>query len=348
MSARMKLPAKVEVCDITVRDGFQNLETFIPTEAKLYLIEELTQCGFKNLEITSFSNPKRVPQFRDAETVLQGIKRRPDVRYQAVALTEAAVKRAVEAREKGYGPDKIVTMISTSQSHNLVNAGELHDQHFRNLEKWGRMIKDAGMIFCGTVGTVFGCPIEGPVPLSRAWEFARRHFDIGVDEIEYGDTTGEGTPDRVWEFYTELMARMPWPEKHIVHFHESRGWGLANCLAALQAGMVRFEASMGGLGGQPASMVDRVPVLGTGESYTPSDLTGNVRAEDLVVLLDEMNIDTGIDVDRYLRIGATLERIVGRRLRSWTVLSGRIPKTPTPVMEKVRQRFADQLAQEKG
>ena len=343
MSSALNLPPKVEVCDLTVRDGFQNLEIYIPAEAKLYLIEELSQCGFKNIEVTSFSNPRRLPQFRDTNEVLQGIKRRSDIRYQAVALNEKAILRAIDLREKGFGPDKVVTMISTSQSHNLVNAGEMHEDHFRKLEKWARMVKDAGMIFCGTVGTVFGCPIEGPVPMERAWEFARRQFDLGADELEYGDTTGEGTPDRAYRFYSGLRERFPDVGRHIVHFHESRGWGLANCFAALQAGMVRFEASMGGLGGQPASIIDRVPVQGTGGAYTPSDLTGNVRAEDLVVMLDEMGIETGIDVSRYLRLGGMLEKVVGRRLRSWTVLSGRIPKGPTPFFEEVRRRFADKL-----
>ena len=341
------LPKKVEVCDLTVRDGFQNLEIYIPAEAKLYLIEELSQCGFKNIEVTSFSNPKRIPQFRDTEDVLRGIKRRPGTIYQAVTLTEKAIERAIDMKHKGFGPDKVVTMISTSQSHNLVNAGELHDEHFRKLEKWARMVKDAGMIYCGTVGTVFGCPIEGPVPLERAWEFAKRYFDLGADEIEYGDTTGEGTPDRAYRFYSGLKERFPDTTKHIVHFHDSRGWGLANCRSALQAGMHRFEASMGGLGGQPASIVDRVPVQGTGGSYTPSDLTGNVRAEDLVVMLDEMGIDTGIDVSRYLKLGGLLEKIVGRRLRSWTVVSGRIPKNPTPFLDLVQQRYAEKLASTK-
>ena len=339
----LNIPKKVEICDLTVRDGFQNLDIYIPTEAKLFLIEELTQAGFTKIEVTSFSNPKRFPQFRDAEEVLKGIKRRPHITYQVVTMTELAVQKAIEIKEKGYGPDKVVAMISTSQSHNLVNAGEIHADHWRKLEKWIKLVKDAGIIFCGCVGTVFGCPIEGPIPLERAWDFAKRFFELGADEIEYGDTTGEGTPDRVYLFYQELLQRFPQSSKHIAHFHESRGWALSNCLAAMQAGIYRFEASMGGLGGQPASIVDRVPVQGTGESYTPSDLTGNVRGEDLVVLCDEMGIETGINVDRYLQTGRILEKIVGRRLRSWTVLSGRIPKEPTPYADKVKKKFAEKL-----
>ncbi|MCR4441002.1 MAG: hydroxymethylglutaryl-CoA lyase [Peptococcaceae bacterium] len=339
----IKLPEQIEICDVTIRDGFQNLDIFIPTEAKLYLIEELSLAGFKKIEITSLSNPKRIPQFRDAEEILKQVERRPDVTYQVVTMNEVAVRRAIALKEKGFGPDKVVVMISTSQSHNLVNAGEKHADHWPKIKQWIRMVKESGMIFCGCIGTIFGCPIEGPVPLVRAWEFAERFFEMGVDEIEYGDTTGEGTPDRVFQFYQEIIRRLPDVKRHIAHFHESRGWALANCVAALQAGIARFEASMGGLGGQPASMVDRVPVIGTGESYTPSDLTGNVRAEDLVVLLDEMGIRTGIDIDRYLEIGRLLEKIVGRKLRSWTTSSGRIPKSPTPYLEKVKKRFAHVL-----
>lgn len=340
----LALPNKVEVCDLTIRDGFQNLDIYIPTEAKLYLIDELTTAGFTHIEVTSFSNPKRIPQFRDAEEVLKGIKRRPGMTYQVVTMNETAIRRAVETKQKGYGPDKVVAMISTSQSHNLVNAGEIHSEHWQKLRSWCKMITESGMTFCGCVGTVFGCPIEGPVPLERAWEFADRFFDLGAAEIEYGDTTGEGTPDRVFLFYNKLFERFPDNKLHVVHFHESRGWGLANCLAALQAGAVRFEASMGGLGGQPASMLDRVPVAGTGDSYTPSDLTGNVRSEDFVVMLKEMGIETGIDAEHYLKIGHVVEKIVGRRLKSWTVQSGTIPKQPTPFLEQVRAKYAGLLS----
>jgi hydroxymethylglutaryl-CoA lyase len=340
---KLELPKKVSIGDITVRDGFQNLNIFIPTETKLYIIEELQKIGFKDIEVTSLSNPKHLRQFADAEEVLKSIKRRPDVKYQVVTMNERAIERAIDAKQKGYGPDKVIVMMSTSQSHNLVNAGELHKDHWAKMGKWVKMTKASGILFCGCLGTIFGCPIEGPVPLERAWEFADRYADLDVDEMLYGDTTGEGTPDKSFEFYSRLIEKYPNPDFHVVHFHESRGWALSNNFAALQAGMTRFEASMGGLGGQPASVVDRIVVSGTGESYTPSALTGNSRAEDLLVMFDEMGIKTDIDVDAYIRLGKLLEQVIGRRLRSWTTETGRIPKKPTDYLEKVRVRFAEKL-----
>ncbi|MBI2907726.1 MAG: hydroxymethylglutaryl-CoA lyase [Chloroflexi bacterium] len=323
------LPKSVAITELVARDGFQHEQRFIPTEAKIWVINALTDAGYRHIEASSFANPKYVPQFKDCETVLKSIKRKPGVTYSTVNMTVRAVERACQARQEGWGPDKMVCMISTSESHNLRNAGEKHADHWPKLKEWLKMSHAAGIRFCGCVGTVFGCPIEGPVPVQRAVEFTDRFLDMGADEIEYGDTTGEGTPDRVFDFYSRMVEKYPDPNVHIAHFHESRGWALANCLAALQAGVARFESSMGGIGGQPADMIDGVPIAGTGALYTPSDITGNTRSEDLLVMLDEMGIETGIDVDKALATGRMVERIVGRRLRSYCTETGRIPKAPT-------------------
>lgn len=326
---QMQLPKAVAIGEVSVRDGLQHEETFIPTETKIYLIEALADAGYRHIEATSFANPRYVPQFRDCDEVLKRIKRRPGITYSTVTMTEKSVERACEARRQGWGPDKIVCMISTSESHNQRNAGQKHADHWPLLAQWVKMAHDAGIIFNGTIGTIWGCPIEGPLPLQRAYEFVDRFFQMGADEIEYGDTTGEGTPNRAFEFYATVLDRYPDKNAHVAHFHESRGWGLANCLAALQAGVTRVESSLGGIGGQPANMIDRVPIAGTGALYTPSDITGNVRTEDLVVMVDEMGIETGLDVDRVLAIGRLMERILGRRLRSYCTQTGRIPKQHT-------------------
>lgn len=323
------LPKAVILGEVGVRDGFQHEPHFIPTEAKVYLINALAEAGYKHIEATSFANPRNVPQFRDADEVLKKITRKPRVTYTTVTITQRSVERAIQAKLAGYGPDRIVVMISTSESHNLRNAGQRHADHWPLLAQWCRQAHEAGLKYCGCIGTVFGCTIEGPVPLERALEFTDRYLNLGADDLEFGDTTGEATPNRVFEFYSQLLDRYPNPNLHVAHFHESRGWGLSNCLAALLAGVTRFESSLGGLGGQPADMVDGVPVAGTGAIYTPSDITGNVRSEDLVVMLDEMGVATGLDVDKVLQIGRLLERMLGRRLRSYTTETGRIPKTPT-------------------
>lgn len=323
-----KPPKSVQLTETLLRDGLQHEEHFIPTEAKIYLIDAIVEAGYKRIEVTSFSNPLNVPQFRDAEEVLKRIQRKPGVVYVVSTVTRRAVERAIEAAQKGYGPGMIGCMISTSESHNLRNTGQTHAERWAEVKSRLRMAHDAGMKLSCCVGTVFGCPIEGPVPIERAMEFAGRFLDIGADQIMYGDTTGEGTPDRVYDFFCRIFDKYP-GAIHVAHFHESRGWGLANCLAALLAGVTYFDCSMGGIGGQPAAIVDRVPVRGTGSRYTPSDITGNVRSEDLIVMFDEMGIETGLDVDKVLDIGRLLERILQRRLKSYCTQTGRIPKGPT-------------------
>ncbi|MFH1480266.1 MAG: pyruvate carboxyltransferase [Pseudomonadota bacterium] len=327
----LNLPKKVTVGECVVREGAQHEEHFIPTKAKLWLLDRLIKAGFKKVEVTNFSSPKYLPQFADAEEVLKGIQPlKQGVTYSTVAVTQSAVDRAVKTCEEGFGPTEITNMWSTSESYSTRNTGMTHTKLFEVTPGWIKKAHEAGMQFCGCVGTVFGCSIEGPVPIERALEFAKRLLDMGADSIMFGDTTGEATPDRVYDFYCEVKDQLPAATVN-AHFHESRGWGLSNCLAALQAGADFFDASMGGIGGQPATILDRVPVPGIGKLITPSDITGNVRSEDLIVMLDEMNIELGLDVDMVLDIGRAVEKIFGRRLRSYTVETGRIPKGPRKV-----------------
>jgi len=161
-------------------------------------------------------------------------------------------------------------------------------------------------------------------------EFTKRFLDIGADDIEHADHDGSAPPDKVFEYFSMIMDEIPDPKLHIAHFHVTRGWGLANVLAALQTGITHFESTLGGIGGQPANFVDNCPVAGTGKYYyVDPNIVGLVSTEDMVVMMDEMGIETGIDVERLLEIGQTLERIVGRRLRSECIRTGRIPKKPT-------------------
>jgi hydroxymethylglutaryl-CoA lyase len=182
----------------------------------------------------------------------------------------------------------------------------------------------------GTVSTIWGCPIEGPTEMSKAIEFTKRWFDIGATDVEHADHDGSASPDRVYKYYSMLLDAIPTPEKHIAHFHTTRGWGLANVLAALQAGVTNFESTMGGIGGQPANFIDGYPVAGTGKYYYDDpNIVGLVTTEDMVVMMDEMGIDTQVDVDKVLEIGRMVEKIVGRRLRSEAIRNGRIPKELT-------------------
>jgi hydroxymethylglutaryl-CoA lyase len=197
-------------------------------------------------------------------------------------------------------------------------------------EKYIPLAQREGLKVCGTVSTIWGCPIEGPTELKKAVEFTKRWLDIGADDIEHADHDGSAPPNKVYEYYSMILDAIPDTTKHIAHFHVTRGWGLANVLAALNAGITHYESTLGGIGGQPANFVDGMPVAGTGKYYyeDPS-ITGLVSTEDMVVMMDEMGIETELDVDRILATGRMVEKIVGRRLRSECAHSGRIPKSLT-------------------
>ena len=330
----MKYPKKVVIGDITVRDGFQHEERFIPTDSKVWMLEQLVLAGFKHIEVSNFGNPRGMPQFKDADEVFKRIRsskkvkdKLDDVLLTAVTIRERAIQRAIEAKKEGYGPDRILLMVSTSESHQFKNSGLSLKEYWAMSEEWIKKAKDVGIKVNGTVSTIWGCPIEGPTDMKDAIAFTNRWFDIGADDVEHADHDGSASPDRVFDYYLQLLQAVKDPHKQIAHFHTTRGWGLANVLAALQAGVTNFEATMGGIGGQPANFVDGVPVSGTGDYYyNDPNIVGLVAMEDMVVMMDEMGIDTGLDIDKVLEIGRMTERIVGRPLRSEANKSGRIPK----------------------
>jgi hydroxymethylglutaryl-CoA lyase len=331
----MKYPKKVVIGDITVRDGFQHEEIFIPTEAKLWLAEELILSGFKHIEVSNFGNPKGMPQFKDCDNLFKLLRKSKrvkhlidDVSLTAITIRERAVQRAIDAKKEGWGPDRILLMVSTSESHQFKNSGLSLAEYWKMSEEWVKKAKDVGMTVNGTVSTIWGCPIEGPTDMNKAIEFTKRWFDIGANDVEHADHDGSASPDRVYEYFSRLLEKVDNPHKQIAHFHTTRGWGLANVLAALQAGMTNYESTMGGLGGQPANFVSGVPVSGTGAYYykDASDV-GLVSTEDMVVMMDEMGIETNLDIDRILETGKMVEKIVGRKLRSESIRNGRIPKS---------------------
>lgn len=330
----MQYPKKVTIGDITVRDGFQHEEQFVPTEAKVWMLEQLILAGFKHLEVSNFGNPRGMPQFKDADAVFKGIRNSKivkdklnDVVLTAVTIRERAIQRAIEAKKEGYGPDRILLMVSTSESHQYKNSGLSLKEYWKMSEEWIKKAKDAGILVNGTVSTIWGCPIEGPTNMDDAIDFTNRWFDIGADDVEHADHDGSASPDRVFAYYSKMLQAVKNPNKQIAHFHTTRGWGLANVLAALQAGVTNFESTMGGIGGQPANFVDGVPVSGTGDYYYKDpNIVGLVSTEDLVVMLDEMGVDTQLNVDKVLEVGRMTEKILGRKLRSEANKSGRIPK----------------------
>ena len=278
-----------------------------------------------------------MPQFADADDLMKGLHNSKkikdllsDIEITAVTIRERSIERAIQAKKEGWGPDRILLMVSTSETHQKKNSGLNLADYWKMSEEYIKKAIDAGIKVNGTVSTIWGCPIEGPTEMSKAVEFTKRWLDIGVSDVEHADHDGSASPDRVYEYFSMILDAIPDTSKHIVHLHTTRGWGLANILAALQAGMTHYESSMGGIGGQPANFVSGVPVSGTGTYYYKEpNLAGLVSTEDMAVMMDEMGIDTGIDLDKVLEIGNMVEKILGRRLRSETIKSGRIPKSLT-------------------
>jgi len=336
-----RMPRKVRLGDITIRDGFQHEEEWIPTEAKIYYLQELAFAGVKRMEVTNLGNPRIMPQFKDAEEVLKGVHndifknrlakkgiRHEDIEWTCVTIREPAVDQAIRLKERGFGPDRILMMVSTDEEHHFANSGTTLPDYWKEAERCIKKCKAAGIKMCGTVSTIWGSPISGPTRFEDALEFTKRWLSIGADDIEHADHDGSAPPNQVYRYFSMILDELPNTDLHIAHFHVTRGWGLANVLAALQAGIDIFEGTIGGMGGQPANFLGKVPVPGTGSYYYKDpNVVGLVTFEDMCVMLDEMGIDLcGIDIDRILEIGRMMERTAGRRLRSESILNGRIPK----------------------
>ena len=330
----MNYPKKVVIGDITVRDGFQHEEIFVPTTAKLWVLEEMILAGIKHLEVTNFGNPKGMPQFKDSDDLFKQIRKSKkvgdildDVSLTAVTIRERSIERAIQAKKEGWGPDRILMMVTTSEAHQKQNSGITLKEYWKMAEEWIPKAHEAGLTVNGTVSTIWGCPVSGPTELSAAVDFTQRWFDIGANDVEHADHDGSASPDRIYRYFSMLQEAVGKTHKQIVHLHTTRGWGLANVLAALQAGMTNYEATLGGIGGQPANFVDRSPVSGTGAYYyKDANDVGLVTLEDMVVMMDEMEIETNLDIDRILSTGRMVEQILGKRLRSETINQGRIPK----------------------
>ena len=333
----MNYPKKVQIGDITIRDGLQHEEKFISTDAKVYYAEQLILAGVKRLELTNLGNPRNMPQFRDAEVLLKRLRNSRtlskagidwnEMEITAVTIRESAVDKAIELKQQGVGPDRILMMVSTDENHHFANSGLTLPEYWAEAERCIKKATDAGIKVNGTVSTIWGSPISGPTDLKDAIAFTKRWVDIGATDIEHADHDGSAPPDQAYRYFSMLMDALPDPRLHVAHFHVTRGWGLANVFAALQAGIEIFESTLGGIGGQPANFLDDCPVPGTGSYYYKDpNSVGLVSTEDMVLMMEEMGIDTGLDVDKILKLGVLFEKTIGRRLRSSSILHGRIPK----------------------
>ncbi len=335
-----RMPKKVTIGDITIRDGFQHEEKFISTAAKIFYLEELIFAGCRDIEVTNLGNPYLMPQFKDAEILFEHLRsddfknrcERKGIKYEDICLTaitirEGAVDRSIELKKRGMGPDRILMMVSTEEQHHFANSGTTLPEYWEEAQRCIKKSTDAGIKMCGTVSTIWGSPIGGATDMKDAVEFSKRWLEIGAHDIEHADHDGSASAPDVYRYFSMILDELPDTSLHIAHFHETKRVASASVLAALQAGITKFEATMGGLGGQPANFLDDCPTKGTGEYYYEDPrYVGLVTLEDTLVQIDEMGISHGYDVDRILWLGKKMEKTIGRRLRSDAVINGRTLK----------------------
>jgi len=297
------LPKSVNICECWARDGLQGEANFIPTEQKIRMIDIFAEVGFKRIEVTSFSHPKLIKQFSDTLEVIKGISRKPGVTYIGLIPNERGLDRLLDAQQKGSGLDEIIVVISASEAHCLANIERTHVQALSELDRIIKRGLEAGLKINACIGTVFGCPLTGQVPVEKVIEFTQWYLDKGAHYIMLGDTTGEANPLQVKELYSTMLDRFP-GANFIAHFHDTRGAGIANAIAALEMGITMHDSSFGGIGGQPPTTRPRYH----------RGLTGNTATEDLVCLFDEMGVDTGLNLERVLETASLVEEICGREL----------------------------------
>jgi hydroxymethylglutaryl-CoA lyase len=335
-----RMPKKVTLGDITVRDGFQHLEKFISTRAKIFYAENMIFAGCRNIEVTNLGNAYLMPQFSDAEEVLRHLRsdrfkarcekkgiNYDDLTITAVTIREPAVDRAIALAKRGIGPDRCLMMVSTEEEHHFANSGTTLPDYWKECERAIKKCRDADLQMCGTVSTIWGSPIAGATELKDAVEFTKRWLEIGATDIEHADHDGSASAPEVYRYFSMVLDEIPDPSLHIAHFHETKRMASASALAAMQAGISHFEGTLGGLGGQPANFLDDCPVPGTGDYYYEDPrYVGLICLEDLLVQIDEMGIEHGYDVDRVLWLGRQMERTVGQRLRSEATINGRTLK----------------------
>jgi hydroxymethylglutaryl-CoA lyase len=296
------LPSSVRIREVGPRDGFQNEPETISSADKVRLIDMLSVSGLKRIELTSFVRPEAIPQLADAEEVLRGVQRRDGVSFSVLIPNERGLERALALRDRF---DEVSVFLSASETHNKRNVNRSVEESLEGLERTLAGARAADLRCEGVISTSFGCPYEGEVPAERVFAIAERLAAVGCAEVAFGDTTGMANPRQVHEFFTAARERLAGVEL-TAHFHNTRGQGLANLLAALEEGIDSFESSFGELGGCPV----------------PPGSTGNVSSEDVVSMLHEMGIDTGVDLAALIEASRTAQEVLGRPLGAHVLRAG--------------------------
>ena len=290
---------RVRVTEVGTRDGFQSEERFIDTAVKAEIIDALIAAGVRHIEATSFVSPRAVPQLADAHEMLSLLTRRKDASIAALAPNARGAERAL-----GAGVDEIVCFVSASEMHNRANLNASIDESLANVDEVAAIVRGKVHVR-GAVACAFGCPFEGEVPVEAAMRVVDHYAKLGVDALTLGDTTGMATPPTVARLVQAVAERYP-SLPIALHFHNTRGVGLANVMTGLDLGVREYESSIAGLGGCP---------------FAPG-ATGNICTEDLVYLLEESGFDTGIDLDALIGVARRVESVIGRQLPGQVMKAG--------------------------
>jgi hydroxymethylglutaryl-CoA lyase len=292
----------VRIREVGPRDGFQNEPEVVPTEDKVRLVDLLSASGLQRMEVTSFVRPDVIPQLADAVEVLKAVQRREGVAFSVLVPNERGLERALEMRDRF---DEVNLFLSATETHNQRNLNRSVAESLEELERTIATARQADLRCEGVISVSFGCPYEGEVPPDRVFGIAERLAAAGCEEVAFGDTTGMANPRQVREFFAEARERLGGVEL-TAHFHNTRGQGLANVLAALEEGVDSFESSFGELGGCPV----------------PPGSTGNVSTEDVVSMLEEMGIETGIDLPKLIEASRAAQEALGRPLGAHVLRAG--------------------------
>ena len=314
-SEQSTLPRAVSIREVGPRDGFQNEPETIPTERKIGLIDALARTGLRRIEVTSFVRPEVIPQLADAREVLASIDVPAAVSVSVLIPNERGLQNALTLRDELQDAgtlrerplfDEVNVFLSASETHNSKNVNRSIVESLAGIDAVLARAREAGLRCEGVISTSFGCPYEGHVPAGRVLDIAMHLRDSGAQEVAFGDTTGMANPRQVRELLASARTALGEQVELTAHFHNTRGQGLANVLAALEAGVRSFESSFGELGGCPV----------------PPGSTGNIATEDLVSMLHEMGIDTGVDLPALIDCARRVQEVLGRPLGSHTLLAG--------------------------
>ncbi|MBF5006299.1 hydroxymethylglutaryl-CoA lyase [Diaphorobacter caeni] len=309
---------RIRMCEVGTRDGLQMEPQFVPTEDKIALVNALSHTGLAKIEVSSFTSPTAIPALRDAEIVMREIERVPGVIYTALVPNMRGAERAIDART-----DELNLVMSVSETHNIANLRMTREQSFAALSQVISLAQQAGVPVNVSLSCVFGCPMEGDVLEEQVFGFVQRFADLGVQGITLCDTTGMAFPSQVARITSHAIKC--WPRTvFTLHFHNTRGMGLSNVLAAIDAGARQFDASLGGLGGCP---------------YAPG-ASGNVCSEEIVHALQCMGYDTGVELDRLIAASQSLPALIGHDVPSQIVKAGkRLDTHPVPAdFDAIRER----------